>query len=91
MSAPTTRLRAFEARSGQGHTVDVTTDPDLRVRFKRGEVCRGDSGAIDVAMVLGIDEVACDRIDISDSSLSMRERLELAKAAVDLALEGCPQ
>jgi hypothetical protein len=90
MSAET-RVWGFEARSDDGHTVDCRTDADLRVRFKQGEVCRGDSGSIEVAMVLGIDELTADRIDISDSSLSMRERLELVKAAVDLALEGCPR
>jgi hypothetical protein len=91
VSTTRTRVWGFEALGDDGHTVDCKTDPDLGVRFKQGEVCRGDSGSIEVAMVLGIDEVTCDRIDISDSSLSMRERLELIKAAVDLALEGCPR
>jgi hypothetical protein len=92
MTGPVTEIRSYDCQDkGRGHYVRVMTDADLAVKFKRGEVLRGDGGSIQVAMVLGIDEMATDRLDVSESSLSMRERLELIKAAVDLALEGCPQ
>jgi hypothetical protein len=89
MSAIRTDVRNFDT-CRSGHSVRVQTDTDLGLKFKRGVVLSGDSGPVEVAMVLGIDELHSDRIDISESSLPMREAFERIKAAVDLALEGCP-
>lgn len=90
MSAIRTDVRDFDT-SRAGHSVHVRTDEDLGVKFKRGAVIVGEPGSVEVAMVLGIDEMESDRIDISGSaSSSLRERLERVRAAVDLALEGCP-
>jgi len=86
----TTDIRSFDTRAPEQH-VRVSTDADLAIKFKRGDVIAGDSGTLTFAITLGIDEAETHRLDVSESSLPMIERLEWLARVVEHAIEGCPR
>ena len=94
MTTPTTPsprvkldVEAFVATDENGSSVHVRTDSDLGIKFKRGEIAPNDTGHINVAMVLSVDDENIDLI-LFDSGESAREVLGQIREAAEQALEG---
>ena len=61
----------------------VRQDDDLGIKFKRGEVARGDDGNRRVVMILGVDDEPIDLLlfdgaDVREVLLEIHEAIEVA-------------
>jgi hypothetical protein len=80
-------VEAFVATDENGSSVHIRTDSDLGIKFKRGEIAPSDTGRINVAMVLSVDDENIDLI-LFDSGESAKEVLGQIREAAEQALEG---
>lgn len=89
-----TYIESFSTRADDRGSVHVSAEPDLGVKFQRVEVCRGNNLGSNarLAMVLRVDGGPVDVIECDgDVGWSLHDTLIAARAAIELALEGCPK
>lgn len=87
---PTPRIKvaveSFVATAENGSSVHVRSDDDLALQFKRGEIAPANTGRINVAMVLSVDDENIDLILIDSGEAT--EVLRQVREAAEQALEG---
>ena len=94
-TAPSPRVKldveAFVATDENGSSVHVRTDSDLGIKFKRSEIAPNDTGRINVAMVLSVDDENIDLIliDTGEAIEVLRQIREAAEQALE-GLKGAP-